>query len=173
MVVIVFIPCLTLSKFPCAPTLLSQYLEQLCFNNRMLAIIIDKSYMTTFIAVFCLIMTNILRSSSVDEGASYSIPGLELETVRPDSGKRRFARDEPLQGKLLEKIIVLVFCVKFYLLISITVVRVNDLKCFIEHELSYVLMYQISEFIFYSCHQILSCLRVFSPFVAHVIVNPM
>eukprot|EP00092_Neocalanus_flemingeri_P029142 GFUD01031630.1.p1 GENE.GFUD01031630.1~~GFUD01031630.1.p1 ORF type:complete len:1420 (+),score=451.00 GFUD01031630.1:163-4422(+) len=39
------------------------------------------------------------RSSSIDEGASCSIPGLELETARPDSGKRSFARDEPLQDQ--------------------------------------------------------------------------
>jgi len=39
------------------------------------------------------------RSSSIDEGTSCSIPGLELETVRPDSGKRSFARDEPLQDQ--------------------------------------------------------------------------
>jgi len=39
------------------------------------------------------------RSSSVDEGASYSIPGLESETARPDSGRRNFARDEPLQDQ--------------------------------------------------------------------------
>ena len=39
------------------------------------------------------------RSSSVDDGATCSIPGLELETARPDSGKRSFAREEPLQGE--------------------------------------------------------------------------
>ena len=39
------------------------------------------------------------RSSSADDGASYSIPGLELDNPRADSGKRSFARDEPLQGE--------------------------------------------------------------------------
>ena len=45
-------------------------------------------------------MNIISRSSSVDEGAGYSIPGLESETARPDSGRRSFARDEPLQGEI-------------------------------------------------------------------------
>jgi len=44
------------------------------------------------------------RSSSADDGASYSIPGLELDNPRADSGKRSFARDEPLQDQGLRNV---------------------------------------------------------------------
>merc|ERR1719477_268229 len=44
------------------------------------------------------------RSSSADDGASYSIPGLELDNPRTDSGKRSFARDEPLQDQGLRNV---------------------------------------------------------------------
>ena len=33
----------------------------------------------------------------MNDGATCSTPGMELEIARPDSGKRSFARDEPLQ----------------------------------------------------------------------------
>jgi len=39
------------------------------------------------------------RAVSLDEGGSYSIPGLDTDTARPDSAKRSFARDEPLQDQ--------------------------------------------------------------------------
>jgi len=44
------------------------------------------------------------RSASADDGASYSIPGLEGENPRADSGKRSFARDEPLQDQGLKNV---------------------------------------------------------------------
>jgi len=42
---------------------------------------------------------NYYRSSSVDDGATSSIPGLELDSARPDGGRRNFGRDEPLQDQ--------------------------------------------------------------------------